>query len=254
MTQQAATPAGFWDRVDQAVERGVAKYVRAGLLNNASISSGAGLRIAPGSKLVIQHPTGNTMLQAGIYDVNHSFDLGDGSYQPMLLLYRADGTLAFSMYDPDPTSAGYQQFLAVWDRGGNIIVSDDTNSGQGMARPYLSGGFEPARYADFAFSTTSATFETVAHQYVSKQQPRMRVRVQASMDTSATTGEIRVLVDGVQLGSTSTESFAISTRDFGPAPIAGTHEQLVHVEIQGRITSASGSLKIQPLRWETLQS
>jgi hypothetical protein len=194
------------------------------------------------------------MLRAGIYDVNHSYDLDDGSYQPMLLLYRADGSLALSMYDPDPTVTGYQQFLAVWDRGGSVVLSDDTNSGQGMARPYLSGGFEPARFTDFAYSTTSATFETVAHQYVTKQQPRLQVRVQASMDTAATTGEVRVLVDGTQLGSTTSEAFAISTRDFGPTAITGVHMQAVHVEIQGRVTSGSGALKIQPLRWETLQS
>lgn len=251
MTQERATPPDFWERVRQIATDESAKSYRSAPLRNASITGGGGLRVGAGSKFVVQHPTGGTLMLAGIYDKSHVYDREDGSYQPMFLMYRSDGTLAMSMLD---SGAGGNQYLALWDRTGNAFVSDDTNSGQGMARPYLSGGFSAAKYQDFRYSTTSATFETVAHQYVTKQQPRLRVRVQASMDTSGTTGEMRVLVDGVQLGATSSEAFAIATRDFGPNAIGGTHMQSVHVEIQGRVTSGSGALRIEPLRWETLQS
>ena len=253
MTQEGSVPPDFWARVQQVAERAVDRYARSGASRNMSISGGSGLEVTAGSKLRIRHPSGGTMLLAGVFDANHSYDRADGSYQPMCLLYRSDGTIALSMFDSQ-SGGGGQQYIAMWDRSGNVVFSDDTNSGQGMARPYLSGSFSAARFTDFRYTVTSTTFETVAEQYITKQQPRLQVRAKASMDTSGATGEMRVLVDGVQLGATTSESFAIATRDYGPVAFTGTHMQVVRVEIQGRVTSAGGSLKIEPLRWQTVQS
>jgi hypothetical protein len=253
MAQEAAVPASFWGRVQKMIDDSIAKYARSGALRNASITGGAGLTVGAGGKLVVQHPAGNTLMLMGAYDGSHTFDMPDGSRQPMALLYRADGSLALGMYDPN-TADGLQQFLALYDRAGNIIMSDDTSSGQGLARPYIPATFNRTRYADFAVSTTSTVFETLWDAQMYKQHPQLVVRVRASMDTSGTTGELRVMVNGVQLGTTASQSFAVASNAFGPAAVAGAHESLLKVEIQGRITSASGALKVEPLYAYGIQS
>jgi hypothetical protein len=240
VTQEAGTPAGFWDRVEQIAERAVAKYVRAGLLNNASISGGPGLRVAGGSKMIVQHPDGSTLMRAGIYDANHTIDLADGSYQPVYMLRRQDGTLALSMYDPSPGSGGYNQFLAWWDRSGHIIISDDTDSGQGLARPYLPGVGYLAQARHWP-GTTSTTFEPLYRVRHDKQHPRLYVQAWGTCDTAGGTGEIAVFVDGVQMGSTqSVAAGSVTEFVFGPTAVSGTFGAMLNVELQARMTGGSG--------------
>jgi hypothetical protein len=203
MAQEAAVPSGFWARVQKMIDDSIAKYARSGALRNASITGGAGLTIGGGGKMVVQHPDGKTLMLMGAYDVTDTYNMPDGSRQPMALIYRADGSLALGMWDPDPASGGFQQFLALLDRSGNIIVSDDTNSGQGLARPYIPASFYKTRFADFTAASVSATFETLFDTTMYKQHPQLVVGFRASMDTTATTGEVRVLVNGVQLGATA---------------------------------------------------
>jgi hypothetical protein len=80
-----------------------------------------------------------------------------------------------------------------------------------------------------------------------KQHPRLSVATLSSMDTSGSTGEIRVLVNGTQIGTTQTIGFVQTTSLIGPAAVSGTHMQTLTVEIQGRLASGTGSLKVEPL-------
>ncbi|TFV83165.1 hypothetical protein [Blastococcus sp. CT_GayMR16] len=219
-----------------------------------TISGGKGLVVTAGSKMRVEHPNGSTMVHSGLYDYNHGFDLPDGSYQPMHLLYRADGTLALAMYDPLPGSGGFQQFLAMFDRAGNVTISDDTDSGQGLARPWLAGGFARARYVDMSVSTTSPAWETLWDASLDKQQPKLIVGYRATMDTAGTSGETQVLVNDVPLGPVTAEGFTIATRFVGPGPVAGVHTSTLNVKVQGRRTSAGGGLRVEPLGWWGRQS
>lgn len=251
MTQEAGVPPEFWGRVEQIAAREVAKQARSGSTRNASITGGR--YTIKGGALVVESADGAESVWFGPVTPT----LPDGTYQPGMILWREDGSIALALYDPDPDPGGpgdYKQFLAIYDRAGNIVQSDDTDSGQGLARPFIGGGFARARFADWGVSTTSGTFETLWETRLYKQQPRLEVGYRASMDTAATTGEVRVLVDGVQLGATSSEAFAISTRIAGPGAIAGGHMQFVTVAIQARRTSASGALRVEPLYWTGRQS
>lgn len=251
MTQEAATPAGFWERVEQVCERVLARYIRSGALRNSSLTGGS---------LTLR---GGVFRMVNVADTFNQFYLGpvtpaqpDGTLQPGWILRRADGSLALSVYDAFPADGpdGVQQAVNWWDRSGQIVVADDTDSGQGLARPFLGGNFGRARYADMGVQTTSGSFETLWIARLTKQQPKLMVTYRATMDTAGTTGETRVLVDGVPLGPAESQEFVIGTYFVGPAAVAGAHMSTITVEIQGRRTSASGALRVEALNWEGRQS
>lgn len=168
----------------------------------------------------------------------------DGTPQPAFVQYRDDGTVAISVYDPVPGDA-YQQFVAIWDRSGNWVLTDDTNSGQGIGRPWLPVPFYRARYTDWPAST-SGTFETVWRTVVNKQHPKFFIGVAHTSDASGTTGEVRVLVDGVQLDATASVGFIVGSTLFGSDPIAGDHMEAVTVEVQARRTAGTGGIRCEP--------
>lgn len=246
MSAEAAVPPDLLERIRQIAAEEVQKYARSGPLRNARISGGEGLTVTAGSKMRVEHPDGSTMVHAGIYDNNETFDLPDGSHQPMFLLRRADGTLALAMYDPAPGFGGFQQFLALLDRAGNVILSDDTDSGQGLARPYIPGSFYRTRFADMSVATTSASFETMWGATLYKQHPQLVVGVLATTDVAGTSGQVRVLVNGAQLGTTQTLGFAGQNLTFGAAPVPGAHMGPLLVEVQGCRTGGTGALRVEP--------
>jgi hypothetical protein len=241
VSQEAAAPPGFWARVQQMIDTSIGKAMRSVSPRGASLSEGD-FTITGGTLKVLAPDGGNSFWLGSIVPA-----LPDGSYQPGFILRREDGTLAAALFDPTPVPGDYHQFFALYDRAGNVIVSDDTNSGQGIARPYVPSAFYPSRFADFTASSTAAAFETVFDARVPKQHPCLEVGYRASMDTTGTTGEVRVMVNGVQLGATSTEGFAVASRFTGSFPVAGAHLSQLIVEIQARRTSATGALRVEPL-------
>lgn len=250
MTQEAGTPADFWERVKQAAERAVDAYARSGASRNASISSGGTFTVRGGVFRLLSN-LGKELFYAGPLGPS----LSDGTPQQGLMMRRADDTAVLALFDAAPGVDGsLNQALNWFDRTGHVVFADDTNNGSGLARPYIGGGFGRARFGDMDVATTSSTFETLWTARVSKQHPRMQVWYQASMDTAATTGEVRVLVDGVQVGSVNTHSFAVLTTFIGPDFIAGEHEATVTLEIQGRRTTATGALRVEALGWIGKQS
>lgn len=242
MTQEAGTPAGFWDRVEQIAKKVVNDYVRAGLLNSASISSG-GLTIKGGFLRFLFPASLGSGLAAFFGDIKNE---ADGSYLGTgLLIQDQNGRDIAQLRTDDATGT---TVIMLNDAQGNNVIST-FNAPMGLSRPLLQGGFVPTRFADFTVATTSATFETLFRGTLYKQNPAMFVRTAASMDTSGTTGELRVLVNGNQLGSVATVGFTVGTFDFGTAVIAGAHMDFLNVEIQGRRTGATGALRVAPGTW-----
>lgn len=243
MTQEGGTPPDFWERVKLVAERAVDSYARSGASRNTSITGG-GLTIRGGFfRMLSKAVNGVTQFYLG----PSGAVLGDGSVQQILSVRRADGTRVLLLWDAFPAADGtLNQALSWIDRGGNIVISDDTDSGQGIARPYLPAAFYRKRYADLTVSTTSTTFETLWEARIYKQQPRLEVGARATMETSGDTGETRVLVNGVQLGATAAQTFLVLAHSFGPAAVAGAHMEALTVQIQGRVTSATGTLRVEP--------
>lgn len=250
MGQEAAVPPGFKEQIQKMIDQAVAKAYRSAPLRNASITDG-GITVRNGYVRVRSAEGVTTAYMGGVTPA-----LPDGTYQPGLIFRREDGSLAMALYDPDPDPDGpgdYKQFLATYDRGQNVILSDDTYSGQGLARPYLPNTFYRDRYADWV-TTTSTTFETLFSAWVYKQHPRLVVQAWASNDTAGATGEVRVLVDGQPWGSVASTDFGVATKDFGAAPVAGAHMESLRVEIQARVASGGGGVRVEPTLCLGIQS
>lgn len=247
MSQEAAVPPDVYQSLRRMWMQDIADAYRSGALRNASISEGGNL-IVKGGLFAVLYPEargGGAAVAVGDLYAGGS-PVGTG-----LLVQAPDGT--------DMIVARYDEFFGntrvdIYDSGGRIIFGNDASSEQGLARPYIGGPFAAHRFPDFRYSVTSPSFETVASYWVTKQHPKIRVTVRASMDTSGETGELRVMENGVQLGATTAEAFAISTRDFGPASFAGDHMERRLVEVQGRRVSGAGTLRIEPMGWEAVQS
>ena len=98
-----------------------------------------------------------------------------GDPQPVIVMKRDDNTIAFALWDPAPLADGYKQFFAFYDRMGNIVISDDTTSGKGIARPYVPYAFTVAN--QFVTLTSTATFADAITISGYAQNPRVQVAV-----------------------------------------------------------------------------
>lgn len=242
MTQEGAVPPDLWERVRKIAAEEAAKSYRSAPLRNASISEGGDLSVRGGAVRVYYRTAqggGNAVYFGDLVDQNADY-VGTG-----ILVEGPNGTdiASFSYNFADGTSTAH-----LHDEKNNIIVGNDSDSGQGLARPWVPmGGFARARYADWGVAAATGTFETLWRGEMIKQLPRISVATLASMDTSGSTGEIRLMVDGIQVGSTQTVGFAQTVSLIGPAVVAGSHMKLLAVEIQARVATGTGALRVEPL-------
>lgn len=243
MGVDAATPPGLMERIRMIVAEEIGKFMRSGFLRNASISDG-GLTIKGGFFRLLSKATGGaTLFYLGpIGDV-----LGDGERQQFWQVRRADGSPVLMLWDafPDPDGT-LNQALSWMDRAGNVVFADDTDSGQGIARPWVPGGWQLARALDWP-PVTSTGYDTVYRAKMPKQHPQLRTAVWGWADTPGTTGEVRVMVNGTQLGPTVTVgNSGVGETVFGPSPVAGAHMGELVVEVQARRTAGTGGIRCCP--------
>jgi hypothetical protein len=119
----------------------------------------------------------------------------DGDPQPEVRMYRADGSVAFYMWDPLPFQDGYQQFWAWFDRSGNTILADDANSGVGLARPYMAYAISNDNGKDDVTPTSTAAFQTVHTIAGFLQNIKMSVPVTAIAPATGA-GEVQIVFAG----------------------------------------------------------
>lgn len=128
-----------------------------------------------------------------------------GAY--VIILRRDDGSVAFEIQSLNPASNG--QYWALKDRLGQIVVSDDAVTGDGMARPWLPIPFVRIDTAPPVNSgvgvTQSGSFVGVYEAFTNRTHPHVEARLYLSANADGvTTGEGRLMLDGVQVGSTIT--------------------------------------------------
>ncbi len=148
---------------------------------------------------------------------------------------RDNGTFVIRTF----TASGAQAW-ALHDNQNGIVFSDDAAAGQGIARPALSWPTRRVRF-DSLPSTDSASFEAVVDTgFVYKQHPMAYAQVVHCATTSGTTGEARLMLDGVQVGSTITVGFAVAYANIGPIAIPGSHMSQHRLILECRRTGGTG--------------
>lgn len=241
MGVDAGTPPGLWERVRAIAAEEVVKFMRSGFLRNASISDGT-----------FTIKGGVLRLLFGDVDVFYigpvDPPLPDGTPQQGWIVRRADGSTVLDLRDAFPADDGGQlrQALNWRDRSGHVVFADDTNSGEGIARPWVPGVWQLSRALDWP-QVANGTFETVYRAKMRKQHPRLYTAAFGWCDTPGATGEMRVMVNGVQLGPTAAlDNASVRETTFGPEATSGAHMSELVIEVQARLASGTGTVRCSP--------
>lgn len=201
---------------------------------------------------------GNTAIDSGDLAVkNGSFSVGalrNVYFGPVTsgievntgwILKRADGTIAFYLAG----ASNDDQYWAMLDNAGNIIVSDDGGSDMGLARPYLPIPFVPHSNTVPTDTTTSGTFTSLLTGRYHKQHPYVRVEVLARASDGSTSGELQ-LRDGTNSVILTTTPVAVGLGAYGlfvlgPVYMNVSHMSTVELEVQARRTAGAGTIGVR---------
>lgn len=150
------------------------------------------------------------------------------------------------------------QFWALADNSANIIMSDDAQSSQGLARPYIPymavSAIDSAQ-STLSVTTTSATFVKAFEFHGPKQHPRIDVQYLLNVPAGLTAQ--------IQLVDTTSTALVIAgpvTASFGfgiaglVGPVVGAHMDDIDVELQFRVASGAGTIGITVLHSLGVQS
>lgn len=223
------------DRDMQQIIEDMLRRLR-GLENGSQLA--AGVTISQGGLTVVDPNTGTTIFRLGLYPLND----GSGRKQMVLFLYRNDGSIVQAMWDGNTTDGHpFQQALQWFDRNGDTVFSDDTTSGQGIARPYIPmGAFVDALVP--TATTTNTTFTLLQSLVGVKQHPKVQGQILVYAD-SGTTGTIELVdQDGNVLFTTNLTSGQFGYLSYGPVALAGEHEKAISLNIQGKVLTGAGKV------------
>lgn len=188
--------------------------------------------------------TGGVML---LYQGTMGFQDGSGRIQQGLLIYRDDGTICLAMADLGTVpNHAHQQALQWYDRSGNTVLSDDTVSGQGIARPHVVASPMVNTNVTTWPATTSTSWTTIANCYHEVQNPKLTWSTQVYASAS-TTGQFRLLVNNQQIGTTQTVSnnTIANWSDTQPLPGSPGFGSLALVSMQAIVTAGTGTAGAQ---------
>ncbi|MCP3801862.1 hypothetical protein NLX83_21585 [Allokutzneria sp. A3M-2-11 16] len=209
-------------------------------LYSVVISSG-GLTIRDLGGITAQDLDGDTTFFTGGFGGDWSRP--DGTAQPITYIADDRGAWRIAVFDNTPNSGVYRQFAAVFDYSGNIVLGDDAESGQGLARPYIPLSVSAAQYK--AWPATAATgWETLETIRYCKQHPRIDVHLRATTDTDpATRGEVRLREQGgTVIGPVHAIEYAQTLR-YSNGPVPGDFSDLREVHLEARRTAGTGVVR-----------
>ncbi|WP_405061903.1 hypothetical protein OG474_09680 [Kribbella sp. NBC_01505] len=232
------------------LERQVQQAQAARRLEAATIGRG-GITIKGGA-IILQDVDGREIARMGIReDIPHD---PDGNPQPGFILRRNDGSLAFALDDPNPNDGSYRQLLKMQDAQGNVIFSEDTISGWGLATPTHSlpmyPSFDPVVWPGTTTST-AGVWAGLWLNYMPLWNPILEIGISTFAEAATTGGRVRVSLNSIQVGSDIVvasntfvdQNFTVNVPTFAPF----TPGQVVQVLIEGRQNSATaGKVKACP--------
>jgi hypothetical protein len=239
-TDQLSLGPGWLQKRIRAVEREIQLLRTARRLAAATIGEG-GLTV-DGGFLKVVDLNGNELFYVGPITPT----LTNGTPQRGMILRRNDNSIAAMLHDANPgdgSPAAYRQALTIWDRAGNVVLADDTDGGQGVARPYVPWQWSSAK--DDVVTTSAAFVET--HSIAGpRQHPKMAVGISAIAGAS-TAGQVQLVVGGnVVAGPTSIPSGGSVAPTYVFTLPAGVHTDLTYISIQARRSSGAGNITVRP--------
>ncbi|MFC0434580.1 hypothetical protein [Kutzneria buriramensis] len=134
--------------------------------------------------------------------------------------------------------------LAIWDKAGNVIFSDDTPSGAGIGRPYIGGTLSPYRTADWP-ATQSADWDPLQRWMFNRQHPRIHAIIHAATDLADTTGEARLrdLATNTVLGTVTVAADTAGGLVIGPVAMPGVFGDVCEVRLEVHRTTGTGTVR-----------
>lgn len=156
-----------------------------------SSTIGAGGLVIDGGTLVVRHVNGFELLAIRKNSFGHM----------VVVIKRDNGTTAFSIEE------GFGQYWSLRDTTGNIVVSDDVVSGDGLARPWVDIPFYRIDSAPPTNSgigvTQGGTFTGIYEAHTHRQHPYLEARMYVTCSADGVTvGEGRLKCDGTVIGTT----------------------------------------------------
>jgi hypothetical protein len=156
---------------------------------------------------------------------------GNGSIQVL----SADGTTVRLWISADP------QGLLVRDAAGNTLILEDP-AGQGLARPYFDVPMYPAKSGNM-LTTTSAAYEILWRGYADTRNPRLAASGWI-LAGAGSTGNLRVKVNGTQIGSTVVATTSLAQWTVGPIAHGAAINTDMTVDIEAQLTGGSGPITV----------
>jgi hypothetical protein len=225
-------PRSSQDSVNAEIQRlrqKIEELARRTLGQTAISSPGDALTISGGAELSVLHDVTNAL----IFHVGHGTG---GKY--FVTIRRDDGTPVFEV----GIDGSLNQFGALWDRTGHVIVSDDSTSGAGMARPWLAMPGVPVLATSIPMTNSGTYVSTWGSGDVIKQQPYCRLQALVRTESGAT-GNARFTINGAAVGTVmamGANQFAWQTAQDIALP--GAIDATERVELQVQRTNASGTI------------
>jgi hypothetical protein len=158
-----------------------------------------------------------------------------------MTLTRLNGQAALVFADNDPVNETTQRINLYDSNGASLFVEDKNGAGAGWP-------LAPVAFAGLSWpqwdSNNTATFTTVATALTYKASPRFVINVQHICD-AGTSGEVRLTINGTQVGSTATSAaLTVNNTAFGtPAALPGNVGDPMTINVDTRVTSGTGACR-----------
>lgn len=192
----------------------------------------AGASISQGN-LELRTPDGDTIMRAGEIQWGSQTAYG-------VEFFRQNGTRQARFFD----TANGGGYWALYGEQGEILVSNDTVSGVGLATPYIP--LTVTRYSEYLsppVTTVSATFEPLFRAHAQRQHPRVRFLLATDSDAD-TTGEVMLTQGGAQISNVVSVPLGDNTLRWLDATVTGDHLGTLGVEVNARRTAGTGFVRV----------
>lgn len=234
---QVNQPSNVLDQI-RDLRRELAEIRKAIGLTSATIQRG-GLTFLQDAFLRMVDDNGVEILYAG----------PDSEGRQIVRLRREGGGEVLYTY----TIANGQQFWALTDRTGRILISDDAETGAGLARPWLPIVLYPRFQPDgppaspFGYANlpvTNLVGETIMWEtFASISHPKIAIVGIWGQASGANTGTFRLKIQGTTVGSWTTGPLEFSFKGpFDVTPFIGQDQAIIDVTLSG---SGTGNIACQ---------